>query len=124
MLPSPIRWPAPICPVLKPLGSGNLTGVGSMGRIQDFGNIVSLGNKPARGAHVTLQVFGDDASGIHPPGTDLNVVPVTLFTGLEAFRLYEVEDGDSLSTIAQQQGETPLQTTFSKPTGTGSTKRT
>jgi LysM repeat protein len=53
---------------------------------------------------VTLQVFGEDASGIHPPGSDLNVVPVTVFTGLEGFRLYEVISGDSLSKIAREQG--------------------
>ena len=89
----------------QPLGGGNLQGVGSMGVIHDFGNTVTLGNTPARGAHVTLQVFGDDASGIHPPGPDLNIVHATLFTSLEGFRLYEVKSGDNLTMIAQQQGQ-------------------
>lgn len=87
------------------LGSGNIHGAGSMGVIHDFGNAVTLGSTPARGAHVTLQVFGDDPSGIHPPGPDLNLVRVTLFTGLAGFRLYEVKSGDNLTKIALQQGQ-------------------
>jgi nucleoid-associated protein YgaU len=54
---------------------------------------------------MTLQVFGDDASGIHPPGTDLNIVPVTLFTDLDGFKLYEVKPGDNLTKIALEQGQ-------------------
>ncbi|WP_133159041.1 LysM peptidoglycan-binding domain-containing protein [Arthrobacter glacialis] len=87
------------------LGSGNIHGAGSMGVIHDFGNVVTLGNTPARGAHVTLQVFGDDPSGIHPPGPDLNLVRVTLFTALAGFKLYEVKSGDNLTKIAAQQGQ-------------------
>ena len=52
-----------------------------------------------------LQVFGDDPSGMHPPGTDLNVVPVTVFTALEGFRLHEVASGDNLTKIAREQGQ-------------------
>ena len=88
-----------------PLGSGNIHGAGSMGVIHDFGNTVTLGNAPARGAHVTLQVFGDDPSGIHPPGPDLNIVHVTLFTALQGLKLYEVKGGDNLTQIAAQQGQ-------------------
>ncbi|MCU1515886.1 MAG: LysM peptidoglycan-binding protein [Pseudarthrobacter sp.] len=89
----------------QPVAGGNIQGAGSMGIIRDFGNQVSLGGFTARGAHLTLQVFGDDASGIHPPGTDLNVVPVTVFTGLDGFRLHEVASGDNLSKIAREQGQ-------------------
>lgn len=88
-----------------PLGNGNIQGAGSMGVIKDFGNTVTLGNSPARGAHVTLQVFGDDPSGIHPPGPDLNIVHVTLFSSLEGFKLHEVKSGDNLTKIAQQEGQ-------------------
>ena len=87
------------------LGNGNIEGAGSMGVIQDLGNSVTLGNAPVRGGHVTLQVFGDDPSGIHPPGPDLNSVRITLFTSLQGFRLYEVKSGDNLTKIAQQQGQ-------------------
>ena len=88
-----------------PLGNGNIQGAGSMGVIRDFGNTVTLGNAPARGTHATRQVFGDDPSGIHPPGPDLSIVHVTLFTSLDGFRLYEVKSGDNLTKIAQQQGQ-------------------
>jgi nucleoid-associated protein YgaU len=87
------------------LGSGNIQGAGSMGVIRDFGNTVTLGTTSARGAHVTLQVFGDDPSGLHPPGPDLNIIHVTLFTSLDGFKLYEVKGGDNLTRIAQQQGQ-------------------
>lgn len=89
----------------QPIGDGNIQGAGSMGVIRDFGNTVALGNTPARGEHVTLQVFGDDPSGIHPPGPDLNIVRVTLFTSLQGFKLYEVKSGDNLTKIAQQEGQ-------------------
>ena len=89
-----------------PLGEGLVQGVGSMGVLQDFGHDVTLpGAVDARGAHVVLQVFGDDASGENPPGTDLNEVPVTLFTGLRGWRLHEVVRGDTLSEIARDVGE-------------------
>jgi hypothetical protein len=89
-----------------PLAEGLVEGVGSNGVIDDFGHDVRLpGSVSARGAHGVLQVFGDDASGQNPPGTDLNEVPVTLFTGLRGWRLYEVVRGDTLSAIARDQGE-------------------
>jgi hypothetical protein len=88
------------------LGEGPVQGVGSNGVIEDFAQDVLLpGAVDARGAHVVLQVFGDDASGVNPPGTDLNEVPVTLFTGLQGWRLYEVVPGDTLSAIAREQGQ-------------------
>lgn len=89
-----------------PLAEGLVQGAGSMGVIQDFGHDVLLpGSVSARGDHVVLQVFGDDASGENPPGTDLNEVPVTLFTGLQGWRLHEVVRGDTLSEIARDVGE-------------------
>ncbi len=88
------------------LGEGNVQGAGSIGVIDDFGHDVSLpASVSARGAHVLLQVFGEDASGDHPPGTDLNQVPVTLFTELSGWRLYEVVRGDTLARIARDQGQ-------------------
>ena len=58
------------------LGEGLIEGAGSMGVVDDFGHDVSLPpGTHARGAHVVLQVFGDDPSGEHPPGTDLVQVP-------------------------------------------------
>ncbi len=88
------------------LSEGPVRGVGSNGVLDDFGHAVSVdGSVQARGAHVVLEVFGDDASGEHPPGTDLNEVPVTLFTGLRGWRLYEVVRGDTLSAIARDQGQ-------------------
>jgi nucleoid-associated protein YgaU len=87
------------------VAQGNIQGAGSMGVIRDFGQGVSVGGYTARAAHMTLQVFGDDASGIHPPGTDLNIVPVTLFTDLDGFKLYEVKPGDNLTKIALEQGQ-------------------
>ena len=88
------------------LGEGLLEGVGSMGIIDDFGHDVSLpGAVDRRGAHVVLQVFGDDPSGQHPPGLELNEVPVTLFTGLQGWRLHEVVRGDTLSAIARDHGQ-------------------
>jgi hypothetical protein len=88
------------------LGEGNVKGVGSMGVIDDFGHDVSLpASVSARGAHVLLQVFGDDASGDNPPGTDLNQVHVTLFTELRGWRRYEVVRGNTLSRIARDQGQ-------------------
>jgi nucleoid-associated protein YgaU len=84
---------------------GNIQGAGSMGVIRDFGHQVSVGGYTARGTPMTLQVFGEDASGIHPPGTDLNLLPVTLFTALEGFKLYEVQAGDNLTKIAREQGQ-------------------
>ncbi|MDR7161547.1 Gmad2 immunoglobulin-like domain-containing protein [Arthrobacter sp. BE255] len=87
------------------VAAGNIQGAGSMGVIRDFGQQVSLGGLTARAAHLMLQVFGDDPSGMHPPGTDLNVVPVTAFTALEGFRLHEVVSGDNLTKIAREQGQ-------------------
>ena len=87
------------------VAQGHIQGAGSMGVIRDFGHQVSVGGYTARGAPMMLQVFGDDASGIHPPGTDLNLVPVTLFTDLEGFKLYEVQAGDNLTKIAREQGQ-------------------
>lgn len=87
------------------VAQGNIQGAGSMGVIRDFGHKVSVGGFTARAAPMTLQVFGEDASGIHPPGTDLNLVPVTLFTALEGFKLYEVAAGDNLTKIAREQGQ-------------------
>ena len=90
----------------NPLAEGLVQGAGGMGVLQDFGHDVQLPSSvSARGAHVVLQVFGDDASGENPPGTDLNEVPVTLFTGLQGWRLHEVVRGDTLSAIARDQGE-------------------
>ena len=84
---------------------GLVQGVGSMGVIQDFGHDVQLpASANARGEHVVLQVFGDDPSSENPPGTDLNEVTVTLFTGLRGWRLYEVVRGDTLSAIARDIG--------------------
>ena len=89
-----------------PLAEGLVSGVGSMGVIEDFGHDVQLPSSvSARGAHVVLQVFGEDASGENPPGTDLNEVRVTLFTGLRGWRLHEVIRGDTLSEIARDVGE-------------------
>jgi nucleoid-associated protein YgaU len=87
------------------VAQGNIHGAGSMGIVRDFGHQVSVSGYTARGASMTLQVFGEDASGIHPPGTDLNIVPVTLFTALEGFKLYEVQAGDNLTKIAREQGQ-------------------
>jgi len=89
-----------------PLAEGLVAGVGSNGVIDDFGQEVLLpGSVSARGAHVVLQVFGDDPSGENPPGTDLDEVRVTLFTGLHGWRLHEVVRGDTLSEIARDVGE-------------------
>jgi hypothetical protein len=89
-----------------PLAEGLVSGVGSMGVIEDFGHDVQLpASVSARGAHVVLQVFGEDASGQNPPGTDLNEVRVTLFTGLRGWRLHEVIRGDTLSEIARDVGQ-------------------
>ena len=90
----------------NPLAEGLVQGVGSNGVIHDFGHDVLLpASVSARGAHVMLQVFGDDASGENPPGPDLNEVRVTLFTGLQGWRLHEVVRGDTLSEIARDVGE-------------------
>lgn len=89
-----------------PLGEGRVEGAGSMGVLDDFGHDVALPPEvEARGAHAVLQVFGDDPSGEHPPGPDLNEVPVTLFTGLQGRRLYEVVRGDTLTRIAREEGQ-------------------
>jgi hypothetical protein len=88
------------------LGEGRIDGVGSMGVLDDFGHDVSLDpSVSARGAHVTLQVFGDDPSGQHPPGPDLNEIRVTLFSDLQGWKLYEVRAGDTLSAIARNEGQ-------------------
>lgn len=89
----------------RSLGEGLVQGVGSMGVLDDFGHEVSLGDAQARGAHVILQVFGDDPSGQNPPGPDLNQVRLTLFTDLQGWRLYEVRSGDNLTKIAREQGQ-------------------
>ncbi len=89
-----------------PLAEGLVQGVGSNGVIDDFCQEVRLpASVSARGDHVILQVFGDDTSGENPPGTDLNEVPVTLFTGLQGWRLHEVIRGDTLSEIARDVGQ-------------------
>jgi hypothetical protein len=89
-----------------PLAEGLVSGVGSMGVIEDFGHDVTLpASVSARGRHVVLQVFGDDPSGENPPGTDLNEMRVTLFTGLRGWRMHEVIRGDTLSEIARDVGE-------------------
>ena len=89
-----------------PLAEGLVQGAGGNGVILDFGHDVVLpGSVSARGAHVMLQVFGDDPSGENPPGPDLNEVRVTLFTGLQGWRLHEVIRGDTLSEIARDVGE-------------------
>lgn len=89
-----------------PLAEGLVQGAGANGVIQDFGHDVLLPSSvSARGAHVVLQVFGDDASGENPPGTDLNQVRMTLFSGLQGWRLHEVIRGDTLSEIARDVGE-------------------
>lgn len=87
------------------LGEGLVPGAGSMGTVRDFGHEVVVDAPGARGDHVVLQVFGDDPSGDHPPGLDLDEVPVTLFAGLQGWRLHEVVRGDTLSAIAREQGE-------------------
>jgi LysM domain len=82
-----------------------LVGAGSMGVLDDFGHDVSLDpSVSARGSHVTLQVFGDDPSGNHPPGPDLNEIHVTLFSDLQGWKLYEVRPGDTLTAIARNEG--------------------
>lgn len=87
------------------LGEGPVHGVGSMGVLDDFGHDVTLPTANARAAPVTLQVFGDDPSGLHPPGPDLNEVPLVLFSGLQGWRLYQVVHGDTLTKIAHAQGQ-------------------
>lgn len=88
------------------LGEGKVEGVGSNGVLNDFGSDVSLpASVTARGAHVLLQVFGDDASGENPPGPDLNEVAVTLFSGLQGWKLHEVRPGDTLAAIARDGGQ-------------------
>jgi hypothetical protein len=87
------------------LGEGRVQGVGSNGVLDDFGHDVTLTTTSARAATVTLQVFGDDASGQHPPGPDLNEIPLVLFSGLQGFRLYEVVRGDNLTHIARDHGQ-------------------
>lgn len=88
------------------LAEGLVQGAGSMGVLQDFGHDVALpGSVSARGDHVVVQVFGDDPSGERAPGTDLNEVRVTLFTGLRGWRLHQVIRGDTLSEIARDVGE-------------------
>jgi hypothetical protein len=88
------------------LGEGFVQGVGSMGVLDDFGHDVSLARTvSASAAAVTLQVFGDDPSGLHPPGTDLDEVPLTLFSTLRGWRLHEVPPGDTLTAIARDHGQ-------------------
>jgi nucleoid-associated protein YgaU len=87
------------------LGEGPVVGGGSMGVLDDFGHEITLGGAQARGAHVILQVFGDDPSGQHPPGPDLNQIRVTLFTDMQGWKLYEVRSGDNLTKIAREQGQ-------------------
>ncbi|WP_026819294.1 LysM peptidoglycan-binding domain-containing protein [Arthrobacter castelli] len=86
------------------LGSGRVTDVGSLSRISDFTNTVSLSGPTIRGAEVMLRLYGYIPLDLDPPGTDVNIVRVTLFSNLIAFRLYEVESGDTLSAIAASQG--------------------
>lgn len=88
----------------RTLGKGRLKGVGSMDVLHDFGHQVSLDDVSRRGAHVRLQVFGDDPSGRRRPGTDLNEIHVTLFTDVRGWKLYQVRRGDNLTKIAQKQG--------------------
>ena len=76
-----------------------------MGVVRDFGHKVSAGDYTARAAAMTLQVFGEDASAIHPRGDRSNLGPVTLFTALEGFKLYEVVAGDNMTQIAREQGQ-------------------
>jgi nucleoid-associated protein YgaU len=88
------------------LGEGKIDGAGSMGVLEDFGQDVSLnGSASARGAHVTLQVFGDNPAGDQLPGPDLNEIHVTLFSDLQGWKLYEVQRGDTLSAIARDEGQ-------------------
>lgn len=88
------------------LGEGLVKGVGSMGVVDAFGHDVSLfPSASARGAHVVLEVFGDNPSGQHPPGTDLNQVRVTLSPSLRGWRLHEVVRGDTLARIAHDYGQ-------------------
>lgn len=88
------------------LGEGPVDGAGANGVVEHFAQQVSPDRAgSARGVHAVLQVFGEDASGEHPPGTDLNEVPVTVFTGLRGRRLHEVVRGDTLSAIARNEGE-------------------
>ncbi|MCW2742442.1 MAG: LysM peptidoglycan-binding protein [Blastococcus sp.] len=87
------------------LGQGRVQGVGSMGVLHDFGHDVTLTTTSAHAATVTLQVFGDDPSGQHRPGPDLDEVPAVLFGGLTGWRLHEVVRGDNLTKIARDHGE-------------------
>jgi nucleoid-associated protein YgaU len=86
------------------LGDGNIKGAGSMGVARHFADTLSINGPGERGKRVTLQVFGEDASGEHPPGTDLNQVPLTLFSDLDGFTLHEVVPGDNLTRIAAEVG--------------------
>lgn len=86
------------------LGEGLIKGLRGAGVIDDFAQEVSLTGARRRGEPVVLQVFGEDASGRHPPGTDLNQVPVTLFSELQGWKLYEVRRGDNLTRIARDEG--------------------
>lgn len=89
----------------KTIGEGPVVGGGSMGVLDDFGHEIALGGGQWRGAHVILQVFGDDPSGQRPQGLDLNQIRVTLFTELQGWRLYEVRSGDNLTKIAREHGQ-------------------
>lgn len=52
----------------------------------------------------TLQVFGDDPSGEHPPGLDLVEVPVILIPGMRGYRVHQVVAGNTLTEIAADYG--------------------
>lgn len=86
------------------LGTGQFTGVGTLGRIRDFTNTVSLSGPTLRGVQVMLRAYGYIPLDLDPPGTDLNTIRLTLFTDLVASRLYEVQSGDTLTAIANNQG--------------------
>ncbi|HSK25331.1 MAG TPA: LysM peptidoglycan-binding domain-containing protein [Jiangellales bacterium] len=77
---------------------------GSMGTMEAFVHQEAISFSHLGPA--TLQVFGDDPSGEHPPGVDLVEVPVILVPGMTGYQIHTVVRGDTLSKLARDYGST------------------
>lgn len=75
---------------------------GSMGLLESF-----VHEEPVSSGYTgpaTLQFYGDDPSGQHPPGQHLVEVPVILIPGMRGYRVHQVVAGDTLTEIAADYG--------------------
>jgi nucleoid-associated protein YgaU len=89
------------------LGGGSVVSegfftAGSMGLLESF--VHSAETATGYVGPATFQLFGEDASGEHPPGTDLQERAVVVIGPMRGYVVHQVVRGDTLSAIARDLG--------------------